>query len=586
MRGVGLRKLDRYDDARVSFSKAIALKPHYADALRSRSEASLRLEDFGAALADAGQARALDSGNAEAYQLCADALAKLGRADEALENYDRAIALKPGNVEAVYNRAIHLLSMRRFEEAVQGLTQVLELDPDCPYARGSLVFGKLCVCDWRNLDGELAAVRQSTSKGTPLGPFHALVLYPDEAAIHSVARAFAAEKFPPAPQPLWKGERYRHDRIRVAYLSGNFHAHAVARLMAGVFEHHDRERFQTFALSFGPDDKSAMRRRLTQAFEHFIDIRDERVDRTAQRLRDMEIDIAVDLMGFTEECRPTILPHRVAPVQVNYLGYAATMGENYIDYIIADKTVVPDARRAHYTENVVHLPYSYLPGGGGRPIAERAPSRGEAGLPDNGFVFCAFHHVYKITPGMFDLWMRLLREMDGSVLWLAQTNASAAANLRQEAQARGVAGERLVFADFVASDADHLARLTLADLFLDALPYNAHATACDALWAGVPVLSVVGETFSGRVGASLLQSAGLGDMIAPSPDSYETMALEFARNKNALQAVKDKLMHNRETSALFDTLRFTRDLERAYTIMWERSQNGLAPQSFAVAGTP
>ncbi|HXJ01959.1 MAG TPA: tetratricopeptide repeat protein [Micropepsaceae bacterium] len=586
MRGVALRRLTRYKEAHASFTKALEIKPNYSDALRSRSEASLRLENFSSALADAEQARALDPNNAEAWQLCADADVKLGRPEAALASYDRALALKPGTPDVIYNRATTLLTLRRFDEAIQGFGQVLQIDPDYPFARGSLVFGKLCNADWRDLDDEIAAARAAMRRGTLLAPFHTLILSAPEEQLHEVARAFSAQKFPPAPEPLWKGEIYRHDRIRIAYLSGNFHNHVVARLLADVFEHHDHERFEIFAFSFGPDDKSQMRARLEHAFDHFVDIQSERPELTAHRLRELEIDIAIDLMGFTEDCRPTILPHRPAPVQVNYLGYAGTMGADYIDYIIADRTVIPNDSSTHYSETVARLPHSYLPGGGTRSISESTPSRASAGLPGRGFVFCAFHHVYKITPRMFDIWMRLLGSVEESVLWLPRTGANAAANLKREATARGIAPDRLVFANFVATDADHLARLRLADLFLDALPYNAHGTACDALLAGVPLITVSGESFPGRVAASLLRAVGMEDMIAPSLAAYESMALGFARDPAALRAIRARLAANLRTAPLFDTARFTRDLESAYRTMWERSQNGLAPQSFAVERTP
>jgi protein O-GlcNAc transferase len=585
MRGLALRRLERLADAHASYTKALGIRANFADALRSRAEVSLLLENFADALADAEQACALDPKNAEAWLLCADGFLKLGRRDAALVSYDKAIALNSGNIEAIYNRATNLLALRRFDEAVKGLSDVLDMDPDCPFARGSLVFGKLCGGDWQNLDAEMAAVEEAIRKGTPVVPFQALVLCPNEAATHDVARKFSAWKFPPASEPLWKGEIYRHDKIRVAYLSGNFHHHAVARLMAGVFEHHDRSRLELTAISFGPDDNSPMRARMRRAFDRFNDVQGEAGERTARRLREMEIDIAIDMMGFTEDCRPTILPHRPAPVQVNYLGYPGTMGAEYIDYIIADETVIPADHVAHYSEKVVHLPHCYLPGGGARAIAQNPPSRAQAGLPEIGFVFCCFHHVYKIMPPMFDVWMRLLRQVEGSVLWLSQTSPGAAANLRREAEARGVAPDRLVFANVVASDADHLARLKLADLFLDALPYNAHATATDALWAGVPVLTVSGMTFPGRVGASLLKAVGMDDMIVPSTDAYEVQALRLARAPAALNAVKAKLARNRETAPLFDTARFTRDLENAYAAMCERGRRGLAPESFAVGSS-
>ena len=368
----------------------------------------------------------------------------------------------------------------------------------------------------------------------------------------------------------------------MAYLSANFHDHAVARLMAGVPEHHDRRRFETYAFSFGPDDKGPLRARLTDAFDHFIDVRDHTEEQIARRLREIEADIAVDLMGFTEGSRPGILGFRPAPVQVNYLGYPGTTGAQWMDYILADSIVIPPEQQAHYREKVVYLPNTYLPGDNRRKISPRVPSRSEAGLPDSGFVFCCFNNNYKFTPALFDVWMRLLRAVKGSVLWLSYPNASTINTLKREAEARGISPERLVFSSYVKSDDDHLARLSLADLFLDTLPYNAHATASDALWAGVPVLTVAGASFPGRVAASLLHAIGMAELVAPSLAAYEERALQLAGNPSELAALKAKLARHRDTEPLFDTARFTRNLERAYEVMWDRSQRGLPPDGFAI----
>jgi predicted O-linked N-acetylglucosamine transferase (SPINDLY family) len=288
----------------------------------------------------------------------------------------------------------------------------------------------------------------------------------------------------------------------------------------------------------------------------------------------MEIDIAVDLMGYTGECRPGILAQRPAPIQVNFLGFPGTLGSSYLDYIIADPIVIPEEDRPHYRESVVQLPNTYLPADSLRRIAGRRPSRSEAGLPDQGFVFCSFNNSYKLSPEIFDVWMRLLHAIDGSTLWLPQMNAAAVRNLRREARRHGVTEQRLVFAPFVPGDEDHLARLGLADLFLDTLPYNAHSTAADALWAGVPVLTARGNAFAGRVAASVLTAAGLPELIAQSIEDYEAMALKLAREPHTLAAIKAKLARNRETSALFDTGRYTEALEAAYTEMWRRRRKG------------
>jgi predicted O-linked N-acetylglucosamine transferase (SPINDLY family) len=396
------------------------------------------------------------------------------------------------------------------------------------------------------------------------------------------AVAYTRERHPAVQPPLWNGERYRHDRIRLAYLSADFHEHATAYLMAELFELHDRARFEVSAISFGPNKRSRMRTRLRRSFERFIDVRAQSDHEVASLVREMEIDIAVDLKGFTTDSRTGILAYRAAPIQVNYLGFPGTMGADYIDYILADRVVIPEEHQPCYTEKVVYLPDSYQVNDSRRSIAERTPSRAEAGLPERGFVFCCFNNNYKITPAVFDVWMRLLRQVPDSVLWLLEANAVAASNLRREAQARGVEPERLVFAKR-AKLAEHLARHRLADLFLDTLPYNAHTTASDALWTGVPVLTRLGSSFAGRVAASLLRAVGLPELIARSVEEYEALALELATDPALLRQFKDRLAANHLTAPLFDTARFTRHIEAAYTRMWEIGQRGEVPRSLDIS---
>jgi predicted O-linked N-acetylglucosamine transferase (SPINDLY family) len=384
-----------------------------------------------------------------------------------------------------------------------------------------------------------------------------------------------------SPASLWNGERYQHDRIRLAYLSADFHEHATAYLMAELFEAHDRARFETTAISFGPDSNDGMRARLSAAFGRFIDVRNRGDREVAALLRKLEIDIAVDLKGFTAGARAGILSHRAAPVQVNYLGYPGTMGADFIDYILADRFVIPEEHYACYTEKVVYLPDTYQVNDSKRVIAERTPTRAEVELPDTDFVFCCFNNNYKITPEIFDCWMRLLNEVQGSVLWLLADNATASRNLRREAEARGVAPERLVFAPRVKLE-DHLARQRLADLFLDTLPFTAHTTGSDALWAGLPLLTCHGTTFPGRVAASLLNAVGLRELIAYSLEEYEALALKLATSPAMLNDIRARLAQNRHTHSLFNTDRFRRHIEAAYTTMWERYQRGEPPESFAV----
>jgi predicted O-linked N-acetylglucosamine transferase (SPINDLY family) len=352
--------------------------------------------------------------------------------------------------------------------------------------------------------------------------------------------------------------------------------------MAGVFEAHDRSQYEVLAFSYGPHSQDEFGMRLERGVDRFIDVR-EKSDRDVVLLaREMEIDIAVDLAGHTGRARTGIFALRAAPMQVNYLGYAGTMGADYMDYLVADGTVVPQGDERYYAEKIVKLPHSFLPHDSGRAIARKVYTRDELGLPANAFVFCCFNSSYKITPELFSSWMRILARVPDSVLWLSQSNETAVSNLRREALQLGIDSERLVFAGHVPSPADHLARYRAADLFLDTRPYNAHATAIDALWAGLPVLTFPGSGFAARVAASLLKTIQLGELIAASAESYEDMAVRIAENPQLLAATKEKLARNRCDSPLFDTIRFVKHLEMAYSRMLESFHAGLPPEHIQV----
>ena len=383
--------------------------------------------------------------------------------------------------------------------------------------------------------------------------------------------------------PLWRGEIYRHDRIRIAYVSADFHSHATAALMAGVFEQHDRKTFETIAISFGRDDQTPMRARVSSAFDQFIDVRTKSNFEIASLMRRLEIDIAVDLKGYTRENRAGIFAYRPCPVQAAYLGYPGTMGAPFMDYLIADRIVAPEEHKQFYREHIVWLPDSYQCNTV-KAVTADSRTRAHWGLPEQGFVFCCFNNSFKITPAIFTVWMRLLRAVRGSVLWLLEDNAESRANLRREAEARGIAADRLVFAERVPLE-EHLARHRHADLFLDTQPYGAHTTASDALWAGVPVLTIAGPTFSARVAASLLHAAGLPELVTHDLAAYEAAALRLAWEPGSLNAIRAELANNRDRLPLFDTARFTRNLEAAYLTMVGGSRRGEAPKSFAVETT-
>jgi predicted O-linked N-acetylglucosamine transferase (SPINDLY family) len=500
----------------------------------------------------------------------------------ALQTCRKALGLRPGDPDALYGCGSALAELNRQDEAIAAFQELLRQRPDYPYALGMLVYAQRTACDWRDESAANAMVDAIRSNKRATTPLVILTVSDSAADKLACAQILVRDKFKPAAQPLWRGERYRNERIRLAYLSADFCNHPVGIAMAGVFEHHDRTRFETVGLSYGADDAGAMRARLMKSFDRFIDVRNRSDTEIASLIRDMQTDILVDLTGLTAGARPGILALRPAPVQVNYLGYAGSMGAAYADYILADRVVIPQEQQPFYAEKVVYLPDSYMPHDSRRGIAERTPPRADLGLPEDGFVFASFNNAYKLSRVTFEIWMRLLGAVEGSVLWLPAVNEAARRNLMNEAQARGIAPAQIVFAPRLPAAEDHLARLAAADLFLDTLPYNAHTTASDALWAGLPVLTCKGESFASRVAASLLLGCGLPELIAESLTAYEDKALHLARDSAALHAVKARLRANRKTCSLFDTSRFTGHLERAYRGMWGRAERGEKPESFAI----
>jgi predicted O-linked N-acetylglucosamine transferase (SPINDLY family) len=579
-----LLALGRNAEALAGYERTVGARPDYAEGWRNRGVALLQLGRAAEALASFERATALNPDFADAWEDRAGTLMRLLRHEEAVTSYDRALALKPGNPDLLYNRANALSIVKRYEEAIRDCEQLLKTAPDYPYARGVLIHSKLQICDWNGLDEQKAKIGAALKAGKRVvSPFNLKALSDSPEEHLRCAQAWVAHECPPAEKPLWHGARYEHDRIRIAYVSGDFNNTAVGNLMAGVFERHDRRRFDVTAVSLGPTDKTPTRLRLESAFERFMEIRGRSDAQIATALRAMEIDIAVDLMGFTGECRSAIFAQRPAPVQVQYLGFAGGMGAPYIDYLIADPIVIPQEQQRHYSEKIAYLPDSYLPHDPARGLSARRPSRADAGLPEQGVVFASFNNSYKFSQPIFDIWMRLLRAIEGSVLWLPESNVAAKRNLAREAQERGIDPSRLVFARPIPAAEDYLARLSLADLFLDTHPYNAHSTAIDALLAGVPVLTLLGNSFAGRVAASALNAAGLPELIAETPAAYEAEALALSGDSAALAALRTKLAENRTTCPLFDVDRYTRHLEAAYETMWARHQQGQAPGTFAVA---
>ncbi|MDX2143293.1 MAG: tetratricopeptide repeat protein [Rhodospirillaceae bacterium] len=584
-RGRALAKLGRVAEELACYDKVLALRPDFSEAWLSRGVALQGLKRFDEALASLERALTLNPRHAKGLQAKGNLLVAMRRLPEAAAAFDASLALNPDDANAWHNRALAVRLQNRHDEAAKSFARTLALKPDYPYARGALHSARLHCCDWTDFSAASQAISAAVAAGEKADtPFAFLCHSPSAAHQLMCARTFATEKYAAGAVP-WSAAPYRNDKIHLAYVSADLKNHATAHLLAGVLENHDRSRFDLTAVSLSPGDGSAMERRLRASFDRFIDATTMSDADVVATLRNLRTEIAVDLKGFTNDARAGIFAQRAAPVQVNFLGYPGTWGAACMDYIVADATIIPPEHEGAYSEKVVRLPDTYQPNDRKRVIASMTLTRGLLKLPEQGFVFCSFNNNYKITPMVFDVWVRLLSRVPGSVLWLLESNAAATRNLKMEAAQRGVDAARLIFAPAVLTE-QHLARQAFADLFLDTVPVNAHTTASDALWAGLPVLTILGTTFAGRVAASLLNAIEMPEMIARDLAEYETKAFELATVPGKITETKAKLARNRDTAALFDTDRFRRHLEAAFTVMAQRLRQGLPPETFSVPAQP
>jgi len=595
----------RWDEAMACYRQALLLNPNFAEAhynLGSALQTQGRLEE---AVPYYRQAVELNPGFAVAHINLGFAMWELGRLDKAAACYRRALELDPQCVDAHIKLARVLREQGQGSEAIACCRRALELEPDNPGALARVVNQLQHLCVWEGLGGLAQRVVEAVAKdagggNTPsVDPFLFLALPTATTADQhrQCAHRWVEQFLRSVPGPTYvvrskdlgprtsdfglRTSDFGQSVITVGYLSADFHEHATAYLIAELIEQHQRQRFAVFAYSLGADDGGPMRRRLVKAFDRFVDLKDASFVAAARRIEADEVDILVDLKGYTRQARPQIMAIRPAPIQVNYLGYPGTMAAPFIDYILVDDFVVPADQQPFFTEKLVHLPGCYQVNDSQRQIAAHTPSRAECGLPEGGFVFCCFNSNHKITPEVFEVWMCLLKAVPGSVLWLLEDNPVTSANLRKEALARGVLTQRLVFAPRLGLP-EHLARHRLADLFLDTLPYNAHTTASDALWAGCPLLTMAGQTFPSRVAGSLLRTVGLPELITTSLQEYKEMALRLARDADLLKDLRARLQANRKTSRLFDGERFARSLEQAFVTMWEIYTSGEEPRGFKV----
>jgi protein O-GlcNAc transferase len=583
-RGNVLMELKRFEEALDTYDQALKLEPSYVNALKNRGNALLELRHYKDAFESLGRALAMRPNDPELLFSCGRALQESKAYDKAVIAFDKTLEIESRNAKALYHRGQALIALNRLAEATADFKRLLAVKPDDPNGFTSLLGCHAQGCNWdqvarmtrdleRRLDDSRFIIQPFQLLSVPSTPAQQLKCA--ETSIRSQTWGIQIPDWPPVAR--------KSDKIRLGYFSADFRTHVVATVVAELFELHDRARFEVVGISFGYDDKTELRSRIVKSFDEFHDVRSSSDREIANLMNELAIDIAIDLTGHTGDSRLRALAYRPCPIQCTYLGYPGTTGASFIDYIIADEIVVPTQHQPLYAEKIVHLPDSYLPNDSRQlKISPKVPTRTELGLPEQGFVLCAFNNSYKITAPVFDIWMRILRTVEGSVLWLTKLNDLAMDNLKREAAARGVGPERLIFAQRADPIEYHLARHRQADLYVDTLPYNAHSTAANALWAGLPVLTCMGDAFAGRVAASLLHAVGLPELVTNSLKDYEALALRLATDSDLLQSLRRRLEINRLACPLFDQQRLCRHIEAAYRIMWDIHQRGEAPRSFRV----
>ena len=578
-KGASLNQLFNFEEAIASYQRALDINPSDFQAWSNKGVSLHALKKHEEALAAYDRAISIQPDYAEAWSNKGITLNDLKRYEEALAAYAKAISIQPDYAAAWSNKGITLNDLKRYEEALAAYGRAISIQPDVDLLPGTILQIKMQICNWDNLREDLEKLQNKLSNGLNAAqPFPLLSLIEDPALQKQAAQLSIKNTAPEnlTLEPI--NPISKNTKIRIGYFSADFRIHPVAFLTVGLFEHHNRDQFEIFAFSYGPNTKDAMRSRIENSVDQFLDVKERSDKEVSELARELGIDIAIDLTGATQFNRLGIFSYRAAPIQVNYLGYPGTSGANYFDYCIADSTLIPESEARHYTEKIVYLPNSYQANDDKRVISTKAFSRRDCDLPDSAFVFCCFNNNYKITPDIYTIWMNILRKIEGSVLWLFEDNQVAAKNLAAEASKQGISSARIIFAKHMAP-AEHLARQKLADLFLDTLPYNAHTTASDALWAGLPVLTREGGAFPGRVAASLLKALSLPELITSTAQEYEDLAISLAKDHGKLTQLRSKLTSNILTESLFNTALFTQQLEKAYIDIYERSLAGELPES-------
>ena len=566
-----------------SYEKAISNKDNYAEAQNNLGLAFMNLGILDSAAVHLKIALKIKPNYIFANNNYGSLLSQLGKFTESINYYQNALSVDPNFFEAYSNLGNSFKYLKRHDESLESYEKSYEINPEAKYSLGSIVHSKLHLSKWNHLNKQIKTLKNKIlGNERVIVPFPLLAIIDDPELHKKAAQIYIDDKYPLNLDLPKIGLYPRHKKIRIGYFSPDFRVHPVANLTAELYETHDRSKFEVYAFSFGPDTGDEMNLRIKAGVDYFHDVQTMSHKEVASLSRSLELDIAIDLGGFTQDTRTEIFAMQAAPIQVNYLGYSSTMGADYMNYIIADKTLIPEDKKKHYSEKIVYLPDSFMVNDTKNKISKRVFTRQEVKLPEKGFVFSCFNHHYKITPSVFASWMKILSKVDGSVLWLSDGNTTGIENLKKEAKKNNIDESRLIIAPRLDLREDHLNRIKLADLFLDTLPYNAHATTSDALQVGLPVLTRIGASFASRVAASLISSVDMMELITESQEQYEELAIELATNTEKLKAIKDKLEVNLKNSPLYNTPLYTKQLEAAYLAMYERYQNELDPDHIYV----
>ncbi len=580
--GIVYRELNKHDDAIDSWKKALKIKPNYIHAYNNIGNVLLEKKNPKLAINNYNIAISLNKNFYEAYFNKGNAFQELNLHDQAIKSYNEAIKIKSNYAEAYFNKGNSLREINLLEEAIIEYENAYKINTKLKNLLGTLIFTKHNLCNWENynqdidlLKNEILKKKNASKAFTVLSIFNSLSLQKISAEIN-VKDKF--KNFNMSKKIIIKN---KNKKIRLGYYSADFRKHAMSYLLAKMFELHDKSKFEIFAFSFGPETNDYMQKRISSTFYKFIDVRTKTDLEVAKLSQELKIDIAIDLMGFTKLNRFGIFIEKCAPLQINYLGYPGTTGSNSIDYIIADKFLIPKINQKHYSEKIIYLPNSYQVRDSTQKISEKNYTRKELGLIENSFVFCCFNKHYKINPKIFNLWMKILKKINGSVLWMLEDNIKTSKNLKKEALKNGISEDRIIFAKRVSME-EHLARHKAADLFIDTYPYGAHTTCSDALWAGLPVATLVGETFASRVAGSILSAINMKELITYTEKEYENLIIDLATDSRKLKQIKIKLSKNKYTEPLFDTKLYTRNIESSYSKIYENHLNNLPADNIEI----